>query len=85
MVLNSEQQEAVMRSICAKDYALLLGMPGTGKTTTISAIVKALVALDKKVVACSPSHKLNWAYVLTPVHFVTFCSPSANYDGPMLK
>jgi len=47
MVLNSEQQEAVMRSICAKDYALLLGMPGTGKTTTISAIIKALVALGK--------------------------------------
>lgn len=49
MLLNADQQEAVLRCICARDYALLLGMPGTGKTTTISAIIKALVALGKRV------------------------------------
>ncbi len=74
MVLNSEQQEAVMRSICAKDYALLLGMPGTGKTTTISAIVKALVALGKKVGASCLFHKLTWACVLCSQHGLSILS-----------
>jgi DNA replication ATP-dependent helicase Dna2 len=73
MVLNSEQQEAVMRSICAKDYALLLGMPGTGKTTTISAIIKALVALGKKVPASLLVYK-------TFMH-ITLCLQPEYHDG----
>lgn len=49
MVLNAGQTEAVMHVVCAKDYAMLLGMPGTGKTTTIAAAVKVMVGLGKRV------------------------------------
>ncbi len=33
--MNSEQHEAVHRVLAVKDYTLVLGMPGAGKTTTI--------------------------------------------------
>lgn len=33
--MNGDQVEAVGRVLAAQDYTLLLGMPGTGKTTTI--------------------------------------------------
>ena len=40
----------------AKDYALVLGMPGTGKTTTIAHIIRALVAQGKSVLLTSYTH-----------------------------
>lgn len=40
----------------AKDYALILGMPGTGKTTTIAEIIKALVQRGKSVLLTSYTH-----------------------------
>lgn len=43
-VLNDEQREAVLRVLGTRDYALILGMPGTGKTTTICHAIVNLVA-----------------------------------------
>jgi DNA replication ATP-dependent helicase Dna2 len=40
----------------AKDYALVLGMPGTGKTTTIAHIIRTLVAKGKSVLLTSYTH-----------------------------
>ena len=40
----------------AKDYALVLGMPGTGKTTTIAHIIRALVSQGKSVLLASYTH-----------------------------
>ena len=40
----------------ARDYALILGMPGTGKTFTISQIVKQLVQQGKSVLLTSYTH-----------------------------
>ena len=51
--MNEEQQAAVRRVLEAQDYVLLLGMPGTGKTTTIAAVVAALVARGSKVLLTS--------------------------------
>ena len=42
--LNEEQLEAVHRSISHPELFVLHGPPGTGKTTTISAIVTEQVA-----------------------------------------
>lgn len=51
--LNTEQVRAIDHVLAARDYALILGMPGTGKTTTISRLVQALAAGKKSVLLAS--------------------------------
>ncbi|OLY81786.1 DNA replication ATP-dependent helicase/nuclease DNA2 [Smittium mucronatum] len=51
--LNVAQQEAANKTKQANDYAMILGMPGTGKTTTITQIVKQLVKNGKSVLLVS--------------------------------
>ena len=47
--LNVDQQKAVDRVISTQDYALLQGLPGTGKSSTICYIAKLLVARHQRV------------------------------------
>ena len=47
--LNPGQQEAVLKAIRAKDYLLILGVPGSGKTTALSFLARALIAKGKRV------------------------------------
>ncbi|KAJ3036787.1 Tripartite DNA replication factor [Rhizophlyctis rosea] len=54
--LNHDQKKAVEKVLAAKDYALILGMPGTGKTTTISYIIQSLVRNGKSVLLTSYTH-----------------------------
>ena len=54
--MNLDQQMAVEKVMAAQDYALVLGMPGTGKTTTIAHIIRALVAKGKSVLLTSYQH-----------------------------
>ena len=54
--LNEDQQRAMDKVLTAKNYALILGMPGTGKTTTIAEIIKALVERGKSVLLTSYTH-----------------------------
>ena len=54
--LNSGQRKAVSKALAAHHYALILGMPGTGKTTTISCLVRVLVASGKSVLLTSYTH-----------------------------
>ena len=54
--LNVDQRQAVEKVMSARDYALVLGMPGTGKTTTIAHIIRALVAQGKSVLLTSYTH-----------------------------
>ncbi|CAI7630725.1 unnamed protein product [Penicillium bialowiezense] len=56
MSLNVDQKQAIDKVMSAKDYALVLGMPGTGKTTTIAQIIRALVAQGKSVLLTSYTH-----------------------------
>eukprot|EP00178_Gracilaria_changii_P003216 TRINITY_DN146_c2_g1_i1.p1 TRINITY_DN146_c2_g1~~TRINITY_DN146_c2_g1_i1.p1 ORF type:complete len:1154 (+),score=167.00 TRINITY_DN146_c2_g1_i1:2238-5699(+) len=51
--LNKDQKEAVEMSMRAKDYLLILGMPGTGKTTTLATVVLAFASQGKSVLLCS--------------------------------
>jgi DNA replication ATP-dependent helicase Dna2 len=53
---NADQTKAMEKIMTAKDYSLILGMPGTGKTTTIAEIIKALVARGKTVLLSSYTH-----------------------------
>lgn len=54
--MNPDQCAAVDKVMRAKDYALVLGMPGTGKTTTIAQIIKHLVSNGKSVLLTSYTH-----------------------------
>ena len=54
--LNVDQERAIEKVMSAKDYALVLGMPGTGKTTTIAHIIRALTAQGKSVLLTSYTH-----------------------------
>jgi DNA replication ATP-dependent helicase Dna2 len=56
MSMNSDQRAAISKVMSAKDYALVLGMPGTGKTTTIAHIIRTLVAKGKSVLLTSYTH-----------------------------
>ncbi|KAG7095095.1 hypothetical protein E1B28_005882 [Marasmius oreades] len=54
--LNSHQRQALMKVLTAQDYALILGMPGTGKTTVIAALINILVEMGKTVLLTSYTH-----------------------------
>lgn len=54
--LNSTQHHALRKVLTARDYALILGMPGTGKTTTVAAIIDVLVGRGKTVLLASYTH-----------------------------
>ncbi|KAM0752276.1 Dna2-domain-containing protein, partial [Meredithblackwellia eburnea MCA 4105] len=54
--LNEDQEDAVRKVLAAKDYALILGMPGTGKTTTIAEVLKALAKAGKSVLLTAYTH-----------------------------
>jgi DNA replication ATP-dependent helicase Dna2 len=54
--LNVDQRRAISKVMSAEDYALVLGMPGTGKTTTIAHIIRALVSQGKSVLLTSYTH-----------------------------
>lgn len=39
--LNKPQKQAMKKVLLSKDYTLIVGMPGTGKTTTICTLVNS--------------------------------------------
>jgi DNA replication ATP-dependent helicase Dna2 len=54
--LNEHQQRAVLKALSTDSYILLRGMPGAGKTQTIVALVRLLVALEQSVLITSYTH-----------------------------
>ncbi|KAK8672375.1 hypothetical protein V6N13_110747 [Hibiscus sabdariffa] len=51
--LNNDQRRAILKILTAKDYALILGMPGTGKTSTMVHAVKALLMRGASILLTS--------------------------------
>ncbi|KAK9857614.1 hypothetical protein WJX84_004993 [Apatococcus fuscideae] len=47
--LNADQHTAVQRLLAAEDYTLVLGMPGSGKTSTVVSAVQALMSAGRSV------------------------------------
>ncbi|SPO24247.1 related to DNA2 - DNA helicase [Ustilago trichophora] len=54
--VNDDQKLAIEKVLSAQDYALVLGMPGTGKTTTIAKLIELLVKLGKRILLTSYTH-----------------------------
>ncbi|CAM0138530.1 DNA replication endonuclease-helicase Dna2 [Umbelopsis sp. WA50703] len=54
--LNPDQLHAAHKVLSAQDYCLILGMPGTGKTTTIAQIIRILVEQGKSILLTSYTH-----------------------------
>jgi DNA replication ATP-dependent helicase Dna2 len=51
--LNERQEEAVLNAVNSSDFHLILGPPGTGKTTIISEMCKLFAQQGKKVLLTS--------------------------------
>ncbi|KAM9980548.1 hypothetical protein ACTFIY_002867 [Dictyostelium cf. discoideum] len=55
-LLNIDQRNAIIKTLSAKDYSLIHGMPGTGKTTLVISLIHILWRLGKKVLITSFTH-----------------------------
>lgn len=53
---NSDQINAFDKVLKTEDFSLILGMPGTGKTTVIAQIIRFLVQNQKSVLLASYTH-----------------------------
>lgn len=51
-----EQRDFVSKAVQTKDFALLEGPPGSGKTTTIIELIMQFTAEGKRVLLCSATH-----------------------------
>nr|XP_057945635.1 DNA replication ATP-dependent helicase/nuclease DNA2 [Doryrhamphus excisus] len=54
--LNKPQKQAMKKVLLSKDYTLIVGMPGTGKTTTICSLVRILHACGFSMLLTSYTH-----------------------------
>ena len=54
--LNARQMLAVEKVLCSRDYTMILGMPGTGKTTIVAHLIRMLVEMGKTVLLSAYTH-----------------------------
>jgi DNA replication ATP-dependent helicase Dna2 len=54
--LNANQMLAVEKVLCSRDYTMILGMPGTGKTTVVAHLIRMLVEMGKTILLSAYTH-----------------------------
>ncbi|MBT8233212.1 MAG: AAA family ATPase [Bacteroidia bacterium] len=53
----NESQNNALKNICYSDQmSIIHGPPGTGKTTTLVALIKEIAKSEKKILVCAPSN-----------------------------
>uniref|UniRef100_A0A8U8B8U9 DNA replication ATP-dependent helicase/nuclease DNA2 n=1 Tax=Geospiza parvula TaxID=87175 RepID=A0A8U8B8U9_GEOPR len=72
--LNKPQKQAMKQVLLSKDYTLIVGMPGTGKTTTICALVPAPEHAEKGGISNVTEAKI--VLFLTSLFIKAGCKPS---------
>jgi predicted DNA helicase len=55
-ILNSKQLQIINQALAINDIFLIHGPPGTGKTTTLSHLIKAFSDQGKKILVTAPSN-----------------------------
>ncbi|CAH8522563.1 unnamed protein product [Schistosoma turkestanicum] len=54
--LNINQRTAILQSLFSKNYLLIKGYPGSGKTETLIALLRVLIILKKKILVTAHTH-----------------------------
>lgn len=54
--LNPVQRKAVLHALISQDYMLLKGLPGTGKTQTLVALIQLLILMKQRILITSHTH-----------------------------
>ncbi|XP_073830771.1 DNA replication helicase/nuclease 2 [Musca autumnalis] len=54
--LNSVQRAAVLKALTTQSFMLIKGLPGTGKTQTLVAIIRLLYLMGKSIIITSHTH-----------------------------
>lgn len=54
--LNPSQNEALNGALASKNFCIIHGPPGTGKTTTLVSLIEQLIKHEKQVLVCAPSN-----------------------------
>lgn len=54
--LNENQRAGVLKALTSNEYLLLKGLPGTGKTQTLAALIQLLVLMGKSILITSHTH-----------------------------
>ena len=65
----NSHSSALARITGVQDYTLLLGMPGTGKSSTIVQAVKALVAAGRSVLLMSYTNRCTYPLAVMLITF----------------
>lgn len=55
--LNSRQREAFRKALTVPEMLVVLGPPGTGKTTTITEVVRSAAPAGERVIVCSYTNR----------------------------